>query len=73
MDINKAVDSDVSVHIGLEYQYNQVAFRVGYGTGSEASFSVGVGFGIGSWNIDYAYVPYGDLGDTHRIGVGMKW
>jgi hypothetical protein len=73
VDINKAVDSDVNVHIGIEYQYNQVAFRAGYGTGSEASFSVGAGFGIGSWSIDYAYVPYGDLGDTHRIGVGMKW
>lgn len=24
-------------------------------------------------NLDYAFVPYGELGDTHRISLGMKW
>lgn len=24
-------------------------------------------------NLDYAFVPYGELGNTHRISLGMKW
>ncbi len=32
-------------------------------------FSGGLGFYSSSINFDYAYIPYGDLGDTHRISV----
>jgi hypothetical protein len=46
-------------------------------------FAAGFGFNIPlkGWNsqvkdmlsFDYAFVPYGDLGNTHRISLGLKW
>ena len=33
------------------------------------SYSLGLGLHFSGFNVDYAYVPYADLGDSHRIGV----
>ena len=35
--------------------------------------TAGIGYKFGRICLDYAYVPYGDLGDTHRISLGMKF
>jgi len=32
----------------------------------------GVGFRLGDLTMDYAFVPYGDLGLTHRISLSFK-
>lgn len=42
----------------------------GFGTRIPLSRVMGAG---GSISIDYAFVPYGELGNTHRISLGMKW
>jgi len=37
-------------------------------------FSAGCGFKYKTCQLDYAFTPYGDLGDTaHRVTLGMKF
>lgn len=85
LDANKPIDNDPLICLGLESKIaNIVALRVGYKYQTKnqkldlyESASVGFtgGFGLGFGNtyfLDYAYVPYGDLGDTHRISFMMK-
>jgi len=48
-------------------------------TGFMAGFGVNIPLSRGSKkltdriNLDYAFVPYGELGETHRISLGIKW
>lgn len=48
-------------------------YRVGYNTSSSSAigglpgFAVGLGFGFRGLDVGYAFVPMGDLGDTHRV------
>ena len=76
-------DNDISGHIGIEYAIRkikdfQLFFRAGYKTTTMSDLdtlsgmSAGVGFSIGDVGIDYAWVPYGDLGDTHRISLSKR-
>jgi hypothetical protein len=67
-------DGDAKAHFGLEFEYaNVVALRFGYRTGwDNHNVSVGLGAKVRNLRLDYAYVPYySDLGDTHRISLGM--
>ncbi len=51
-------------------------YRFGYDTeslGSTAGLSFGVGFRIWSVGMDYAFVPFGELGDTHRISFNASF
>lgn len=48
--------------------------KLGKFRGLPTGIAVGCGFNItNSVALDYAYVPYGDLGDTHRISMSMKF
>ena len=53
--------------------------RAGYNSrtfGSVSGFSgisFGAGFGFGRFDVDYALVPFGDLGQTHRISLSGKF
>lgn len=46
-------------------------------TGFMAGFGVSVPLrrfsSLNNLNLDYAFVPYGELGNTHRISLGVKW
>lgn len=79
---------DASIHIGVEYwQEDVIAFRIGYKTstfqdlGFLSCFSIGMGyrqvFGTrrnrSTLNIDYAFVPCGDLVGAHRISFLLKF
>ncbi len=62
--------SQTSYHAGIEYTVAEmVALRAGYNSGNDAGDGFGGGFGISidDLTVNYAYVPYGDLGGTHRI------
>jgi len=85
LDVNKPIDNNPLICFGVESKIgNMIALRVGYKYHTKnqkldlyESAPVGLtgGFGLGLDNIyflDYAYVPYGDLGDTHRISFIMK-
>ncbi|MBI3299123.1 MAG: PorV/PorQ family protein [Elusimicrobia bacterium] len=38
-----------------------------------AAFSLGAGCVIKGWSADYAWVPFGDLGHTHRFSLAFKF
>lgn len=66
---------------GLEGAFARSYFlRVGY-QGALANnqingltgFTAGAGLRLGQFQLDYAFVPYGDLGDTNRISVGYEF
>ena len=67
---------------GAEGDYSfgrtETAFaRLGYTTGRSknagSGFSAGAGLRSNDLRIDYAFSPFGDLGDTHRITLTLKF
>ncbi|OGR95822.1 MAG: hypothetical protein A2902_01925 [Elusimicrobia bacterium RIFCSPLOWO2_01_FULL_64_13] len=58
--------------LGLQYRLKKVVFlRAGY-RGDKAldkNLTMGVGFENPIFRVDYAYIPFGGLGDTHRLSV----
>ena len=76
-DLRMPRDADSTVHIGVEYR--PIAFlilRGGFNNrdveGSGGNYSLGLGLNFLNFNLDYAYVPYAELGETHRAGVTVK-
>ncbi|MDE2491033.1 MAG: PorV/PorQ family protein [Elusimicrobia bacterium] len=70
--------------VGGEYQaLDGVFLRAGWttqsaitgGTGFDAArgLTLGVGLGHGAWRLDYAAVPMGELGSTHRFTLSARW
>ncbi|MBI3550744.1 MAG: PorV/PorQ family protein [Elusimicrobia bacterium] len=55
------------------------ALRLGYNTGrlegieGLTGLTAGFGLDVHSFRIDYAWVPFGDLGTTNRISLGFKF
>jgi len=75
-DAVKAVDDDMYFCAGLEWWVVDIlALRAGYRTGQDigSGMSAGIGLKISRINIDYAYVPYGDLGNIHRVSLRIKF
>ena len=83
LDVNAPVDDAVFVGLGTEYGYKinekmNAEGRLGYNsqakdTGGLNGISAGVGFTYLGYCIDYAFVPYGDLGNTQRISFSVKF
>jgi len=76
LDIAKPSDNEIYYCLGAEWWLREVvALRVGYKTNQDIGqgLTAGLGYKFGRICLDYAYVPYGDLGDTHRISLGMKF
>ena len=71
-DFNKPKDNDLRFNIGGEFLIkNILALRAGYNSAN--SYTAGVGFTWSKLSVDYAYVPYEDIEDTHRISVRVKF
>lgn len=76
-----AQDKRFYVDFGLEYWAQKaLAFRAGYQLGrggDQLGGMVGLGAGVGlrleRLDIDYAFVPFGNLGDTHRMTLGFRF
>ena len=84
MDVNIPCDNCINGHLGIEYVYKeikkvQIAGRVGYKTNTIddidllSGLSAGFGFRWQGYGIDYAWVPYGDLGNTHRVSLSARF
>ena len=76
VDLTKPQDNEIYYCLGAEWWLrNVLALRVGYKTNQDIGqgLTAGIGYRFGRICLDYAYVPYGDLGDTHRISLGMKF
>ncbi len=66
---------------GLEGTLKKTCFlRLGYQAvlknnqvGGLTGFAAGAGFRVGRIQLDYAFVPYGDLGTSHRLSVGYEF
>ena len=78
-DINY-YDSTTTIGVGMEYLViKALVLDLGYKAGKDnkleglAGLSAGVGFNINKINLSYAWVPYGELSDTHRISLGVKF
>ncbi|MFH1368671.1 MAG: PorV/PorQ family protein [Elusimicrobiota bacterium] len=74
-------DNKFYASIGAEYwPLKQLALRGGYrfgyhkdSLGQNVGIAGGVGFRIWDMSVDYAFVPFGELGDTHRMSFGVKF
>ena len=78
MDLDFPIDSSVSVRMGAEYRFGGgIAVRGGYRTGTGFDFPsglcVGAGYSSASYQVDYALVPYGDIGSTHRVSFTIRF
>jgi opacity protein-like surface antigen len=70
VDVNIPTDNLISLNAGVEYSYNNLfSVRFGYKGSDPAGITVGGGTKISNFLIDYAFVPYGELGNSHRISV----
>lgn len=61
---------------GIEYKILKTFFlRLGYrgNKRAEKNLTYGVGFANPRFAVDYAFIPYGDLGDTHRISAQFRF
>ncbi|MCG3204748.1 MAG: hypothetical protein KCHDKBKB_01464 [Elusimicrobia bacterium] len=69
---------------GTEYKFDwgetrDVSFRGGYNTQANgdveglSGFSAGAGFGFSGSSLNYAWVPFGDLGQTHRLSLDVQF
>ena len=67
-------DGSTKVHYGMEYEYaGMIALRFGYRSGwDNHNVSWGLGVKVQNFRLDYAVVPfYSELGDTHRVSLGI--
>ncbi|MDP8209485.1 MAG: PorV/PorQ family protein [Candidatus Stygibacter australis] len=72
VDVNVPRDTDVYYNAGGELLIRKtLAIRGGYDTSS--TYSAGIGLKVGSFDIDYSYIPYKGIDDTHQISVNLKF
>ena len=83
LDFSAPIDNNPSFGAGTEYVLRvnpalSLAGRAGYNTrntetGGVNGITAGLGVEYMNFNVDYAFVPYGNLGDTNRISVNIKF
>ncbi len=77
LDIIKPIEKELKVNVGVEYWINPIlALRTGYkfkGNKSNSNITLGAGLKISIYQLDYAYVPHQDLGDTQQISLLAKF
>ncbi len=83
LDLDGYNDTGIKFNLGDEYRLafgrNAVFLRLGYRTGSDLGGLAGLTSGVGVSHrfddfdaaLDYAFVPYGVLGMTHRISLSV--
>lgn len=76
LDLNQPKDGSSSIHVGTEYvALKSAAIRFGYNGRNEAGAGITFGGGIilEHLGFDYAFVPFGDLGNSHRFSLSYRW
>jgi len=76
VDMNIPNDNSMYVGAGLEYWIKDIiAVRAGYNSKKDISNGLSLGIGIKAdiFSMNYAFVDYGDLGYTHRMGMDIKF
>jgi len=80
-DLNFPEDTKPILNSGFEFNIKFLSLRAGYkykfqkiSLGGLNGLSVGFGISIKEYVIDYAFTPYGDIGNsTHRISIGISF
>lgn len=81
-DVNHyAIDKETGFSAGGEYIIKEMfSYRMGYKYHPDdvkskriGGLSTGIGFGVDGYGLDYAFVPYGELGDMHKISFTVKF
>ncbi|MDD4873646.1 MAG: PorV/PorQ family protein [Dehalococcoidales bacterium] len=86
-DLTLASDIDLpkagrpSLNLGAEYWFKGIlAIRAGYKykngnaeMDNIVGLTAGMGLRIRNYMLDYAFVPYGELGNTHRLSLSLQW
>lgn len=83
LDLNMPNDGPAYAGAGAEYLCEagmgvNILGRLGYTTrtsGIDGLTGITAGFGVAykSYRIDYAFIPLGDVGLTHKIGISIKF
>ena len=84
MDADNFTGNTSIFSLGTEYRFIpiskwdiQLPLRIGYKAPSinsaASGLSTGFGFKVRNYLIDYAHVPYGELGDTQRVSFTLKF
>jgi len=83
MDVNSPNDNAINIGAGTEYNYKlkdnlMLVGRAGYNTKTKdvdglKGIAAGVGIGYKDLMFDYAFVPFGDLGTTHKAGLSLSF
>lgn len=76
LDLAKTRAEKIVLGVGAEsYISKRFLVRAGFNTRNNAGFglSAGMGWKAKNFSFDYAFVPFGDLGDAHRLSVGLEW
>jgi hypothetical protein len=63
-------------HFGVQYLLQKmVALRAGYNSSSDLDngFTYGIGVEQKNFSLDYAFIPAGELGDSHRFSLIMSF
>lgn len=61
---------------GIEYGIvNMVFLRLGYNSRNDlgSGLTAGLGFLVGGFQLDYAYVPFHDAGNSHRLSMTLSF
>lgn len=69
-------NSDPEYHLGAEYMIsNYIGVRAGYNSDDDLDngFTFGLGFYQDSFGLDYAFIPMGVFGDSHRFSLSAKF
>ncbi len=85
METDGHIDTGIKLNVGAEYKLGwgkrqagalRTGYRIGGDLGGLAGLTTGAGytFGFGTvdTSMDYAFVPYGDLGYTHRVSLNLR-
>lgn len=75
-DLASPSDGPVYYCAGFEWWLGRVlAFRAGYRSDRSigSGITAGLGFQKGRVRVDYAYVPYGELGDAQRVSLHFEF
>lgn len=83
LDVNAPNDNLLYASAGAEYTSKIIydlsgSVRAGYKTGQETGGNIdglatGAGLGYKNFNLNFAWVPYGDLGNTFRYSLAVKF
>jgi long-subunit fatty acid transport protein len=75
-DITYPEDNAARINLGAEYLLTtNLALRLGYNSKNklDSGWTFGAGFKLNTLQIDYAFVPYGELDNTHRVSLTKRF